>query len=115
MARVNSRTLLAGQGGSPPADRNARQQEHESWACPVERHENQWILPTVNIPLIPVIAFFWESLGVERDAAMGVLGSGEACHIAVRVGQDSPIHGHQLAPMRPGRGDDDLIGRIVVK
>lgn len=39
----------------------------------VERHEDQWILPTVSIPLIPVIAFFWERLGVERDAAMGVL------------------------------------------
>jgi hypothetical protein len=39
----------------------------------VERHEDQWILPTVSIPLIPVIAFFWERLGVERDATMGVL------------------------------------------
>ena len=26
-----------------------------------------------SIPLIPVIAFFWERLGVERAAAMGVL------------------------------------------
>ena len=39
----------------------------------VERHEDQWILPTVSIPLIPVIAFFWERLGVERDAAMSIL------------------------------------------
>jgi hypothetical protein len=39
----------------------------------VERHEDQWILPTVSIPLIPVIAFFWERLGVERDPAMSVL------------------------------------------
>jgi len=39
----------------------------------VERHEDQWIAPTVRIPLIPVIAFFWERLGVERDAAMSVL------------------------------------------
>ncbi len=39
----------------------------------VERHEDQWILPTVSIPLISVSAFFWERLGVERDAAMGVL------------------------------------------
>ena len=36
----------------------------------VERHEDRWILPTVSIPLIPVIAFFWERLGVEKDAAM---------------------------------------------
>ena len=40
---------------------------------PVERHEDQWIAPTISIPLIPTIAFFWERLGVEKDAAMGVL------------------------------------------
>jgi hypothetical protein len=39
----------------------------------VERHEDQWIAPTISIPLIPTIAFFWERLGVERAAAMGVL------------------------------------------
>ena len=39
----------------------------------VERHEDQWIAPTISIPLIPVIAFFWDRLGVEQDAAMGVL------------------------------------------
>lgn len=39
----------------------------------VEKHEDQWIAPTISIPLIPVIAFFWDRLGVERDTAMGVL------------------------------------------
>ena len=39
----------------------------------VERHEDQWIAPTVSIPLIPTIAFFWDRLGVEKDAAMRVL------------------------------------------
>jgi hypothetical protein len=39
----------------------------------VERHEDQWIAPTISIPLIPTIAFFWERLGVERDAAMSIL------------------------------------------
>jgi hypothetical protein len=39
----------------------------------VERHEDQWITPTVSIPLIPTIAFFWDRLGVEKDAAMQVL------------------------------------------
>ena len=39
----------------------------------VERHEDQLIAPTVSIPLIPVIAFFWDRLGVERAAAMMVL------------------------------------------
>lgn len=39
----------------------------------VERHEDQWIAPTVSIPLIPTLAFFWERLGVEKDQAMSVL------------------------------------------
>jgi hypothetical protein len=72
-AIIHIRTLSAGRSGSPPANRNAREQEQGSWACPVERHEDQWILPTVSIPLIPTIAFFWERLGVEKDAAMTIL------------------------------------------
>jgi hypothetical protein len=39
----------------------------------VERHEDQWIAPTISIPLIPTLAFFWERLGVEKDQAMSVL------------------------------------------
>ena len=39
----------------------------------VERHEDQRIAPTISIPLIPTIAFFWDRLGVGKDAAMSVL------------------------------------------
>jgi hypothetical protein len=39
----------------------------------VEKHEDQWIAPTISIPLIPVIAFFWGRLGVEQDEAMTIL------------------------------------------
>ena len=39
----------------------------------VERHEDQWIAPTMSIPLIPTIAFFWERLGVEKNRALSVL------------------------------------------
>lgn len=39
----------------------------------VERHEDQLVAPTVSIPLIPTIAFFWERLGVEKTEAMQVL------------------------------------------
>jgi len=39
----------------------------------VERHEDQWIAPTISIPLIPTIAFFWERLGIDKEAAMTVL------------------------------------------
>lgn len=55
----------------------------------VERHEDQWILPTISIPLIPTIAFFWDRLGVGKDAAMGVLR--EAITEAMRAGvNESP-------------------------
>lgn len=40
---------------------------------PVERYEDQWIAPTMSIPLIRTVAFFWQRLGVEKDAAMSVL------------------------------------------
>jgi hypothetical protein len=39
----------------------------------VERHEDQWIAPTISIPLIPTVAFFWERLGVEKNAVMRAL------------------------------------------
>lgn len=39
----------------------------------VERHDNQWVAPTVSIPLIPTIAFFWDRLGIEKTEAMSVL------------------------------------------
>jgi hypothetical protein len=32
----------------------------------VERHEDQWIAPTISIPLIPTIAFVWESRRTRR-------------------------------------------------
>lgn len=52
----------------------------------VERHEDRWIAPTISIPLIPTIAFFWERLGVEKDAAMIVLR--EAIKEAMRAGSN---------------------------
>jgi len=39
----------------------------------VERHEDQMIAPTVSIPLVSVLAYFWERAGIERDAAMSML------------------------------------------
>jgi len=57
----------------------------------VERHEDQWILPTVSIPLIPVIAFFWERLGVERDEAMGVLREAIAEAMQAKVNESPSI------------------------
>lgn len=39
----------------------------------VEKHDSQMICPTISIPIIPVLAFFWEKVGLERDAAMNML------------------------------------------
>jgi hypothetical protein len=55
----------------------------------VERHEDQWILPTISIPLIPTIAFFWDRLGVGKEETIGVLR--EAIAEAMRAGvNESP-------------------------
>ena len=39
----------------------------------IEKHDDQMIASTISIPLIPVLAFFWEKVGLERDAAMTML------------------------------------------
>lgn len=39
----------------------------------IERHDDQMIAPTVSIPLVSVLAYFWERAGLERDAAMSML------------------------------------------
>lgn len=39
----------------------------------IEKHDDQMIAPTVSIPLVSVLAFFWERAGLERDAAMTML------------------------------------------
>lgn len=39
----------------------------------VEKHDDQMISPTVSIPLVSVLAYFWERAGIERDAAMTIL------------------------------------------
>ena len=55
----------------------------------VKRHEDQWILPTISIPLIPTIAFFWDQLGVRKEETIGVLR--EAITEAMRAGvNESP-------------------------
>jgi acyl carrier protein phosphodiesterase len=39
----------------------------------VEKHDDQMIAPTVSIPLVSVLAYFWEKAGIERDDAMEML------------------------------------------
>jgi len=39
----------------------------------VEKHDDQLVTPTVSIPLISVLALFWEKSGIARDEAMTLL------------------------------------------
>lgn len=52
----------------------------------IERHDDQMIAPTVSIPLVSVLAYFWERAGIERDAAMSMLR--DAIHEAMENGEN---------------------------
>jgi len=39
----------------------------------VVKHTDQMVAPTASIPLIPVLALFWEKCGVSRDHALRML------------------------------------------
>lgn len=52
----------------------------------IEKHDDQMIAPTVSIPLVSVLAFFWERAGIERDAAMSMLR--DAIHEAMTNGEN---------------------------
>jgi len=39
----------------------------------VEKLDDQMISPTISIPLIPTLAFFWEKCGLQRDHALSIL------------------------------------------
>lgn len=58
----------------------------------VEKHDDQMIASTVSIPLVSVLAFFWERAGIERDAAMEMLR--DALHEAMQENrnEDAAVH-----------------------
>ena len=39
----------------------------------VEKREDQLVVPTVSIPLLPTLALFWEKAGIARDDALAML------------------------------------------
>ena len=39
----------------------------------VEKREDEFVAPTVSIPLIPTLALFWEKCGITRDHALRML------------------------------------------
>ena len=61
----------------------------------VEREDDQLVTPTVSVPLISVLALFWEKCGLAQDEAMALLreaiteamdqGVGEDAHIKSRI------------------------------
>lgn len=61
----------------------------------VEKEDDQLVTPTVSVPLISVLALFWEKAGIAQDEAMGLLreaiteamdqGVGEDAHIKSRI------------------------------
>ena len=61
----------------------------------VEKEDDQLVTPTVSVPLISVLALFWEKAGLAQDEAMGLLreaiteamdqGVGEDAHIKRRI------------------------------
>lgn len=52
----------------------------------VEKHNDQMIAPTVSIPLVSVLAYFWERAGIERDTVMSMLR--DAIHEAMANGEN---------------------------
>ena len=57
----------------------------------VQKLDDELAAPTVSIPLISTLAYFWDRLGIDRDAALGMLR--EALHEAMSESrnQDSAI------------------------
>jgi hypothetical protein len=39
----------------------------------VEKKDDEFVAPTVSIPLIPTLALFWENCGITRDHALRML------------------------------------------
>lgn len=75
---MNSKALIAKSWKNETADLSVGRHEIDETLLVrvtghVEKHEGQMIAPTVSIPLVSVLAFFWEKAGIERDAAMDML------------------------------------------
>lgn len=57
----------------------------------VEKHDDQQITPTVSIPLISVLALFWEKSGIAREEAMTLLREAITEAMADGVNEDRHI------------------------
>ena len=57
----------------------------------VEKHDDQLVTPTVSIPLISVLALFWEKAGIARDEALSLLREATTEAMAEGVNEDRHI------------------------
>lgn len=57
----------------------------------VEKEDDQLVTPTVSVPLISVLALFWEKSGLARDAAMALLREAITEAMDAGVGEDQHI------------------------
>lgn len=57
----------------------------------VEKEEDQYITPTISVPLISVLALFWERVGIGKDEAMALLREAITEAMDAGVGEDSHI------------------------
>ena len=56
----------------------------------VEKQDDEFVAPTVSIPLIPVLALFWKKCGIAQDEAMALLR--EALTEAMKAGVTEDGH-----------------------
>jgi len=88
---ANAKALLAKSWKNEAADLSVGRHEIDETLLVrvrghVEKHIDQMISPTVSIPLVSVLAYFWERAGIERDAAMTMLR--DAIHEAMSNGEN---------------------------
>ncbi len=57
-----------------------------------EKHPDQFVQPTVSIPLISTLAFVFERLGIDRDATVTVLREAITEAMKAKVNEDAAIN-----------------------
>jgi hypothetical protein len=79
----------------------------------IEKKDDEFIAPTVSIPLIPTLALFWEKCGLDRDEALNLLREAVTEAMLDGVKEDGHIESHindVEAAMKAIR--TDLINRL---
>jgi hypothetical protein len=60
----------------------------------IEKKDDEFIAPTVSIPLIPTLALFWEKCGLDRDEALNLLREAITEAMLAEVKEDAHIQSH---------------------